>query len=198
MEDKKEEIVSFLKKNIKESRVSHIFRVSEYARGLAKYYGLSEDKAEIAGLLHDCAKGIEDNFPNSLIESEEFKVLDLNNYPKLSHAAFAVILARDKFNIYDEDILNSIKFHTTSRQMASDLENIIFLADKLEPGRTYKERAKLEKAAFTSLALGTLETLNANIIYLIEENRTIHPLALESRNYLLKKLEGNIWEKLIL
>lgn len=56
MVDKKEEIVSFLKKNIKESRVSHIFRVSEYARKLAKYYGLNEDKAEIAALLHDCAK----------------------------------------------------------------------------------------------------------------------------------------------
>ena len=45
-----------LKKNLKKSRYEHSLSVANTAKKLARIYGVDEDKAYVAGLVHDCAK----------------------------------------------------------------------------------------------------------------------------------------------
>jgi HD superfamily phosphohydrolase YqeK len=47
----------------------------------------------------------------------------------------------------------------------SRLDEIVFLADGLEPGRDFPQRAALERLAFADPAHAMLETLRASIAY---------------------------------
>ena len=53
-----EEIKLYLKANLAEKRYIHILGVADTAKKLAKLNGISEEKAEIAGLAHDVAKNL--------------------------------------------------------------------------------------------------------------------------------------------
>ena len=52
-------IKSRLKEAMSEERLEHSINTSKVARKLAIKYNYNKDKAEVAGLLHDCAKDID-------------------------------------------------------------------------------------------------------------------------------------------
>ena len=45
-----------LRQSLQPKRFEHSVAVSETAVALARHYGVDEDKAALAGLLHDCAR----------------------------------------------------------------------------------------------------------------------------------------------
>lgn len=53
-----EEMNLYLKSNLLEKRYMHTLGVADTAKRLAKLNGVSEKKAEIAGLAHDVAKNL--------------------------------------------------------------------------------------------------------------------------------------------
>lgn len=55
-----EEMKSKLKESVADYRFEHALLVSETAKEIACKFGVDEQKAYIAGLLHDCAKGFTD------------------------------------------------------------------------------------------------------------------------------------------
>ena len=55
-----EQIKKDLKKYLSEIRYEHSILVAEEAKKLAKYYNENEEKAYIAGLVHDIAKEFSD------------------------------------------------------------------------------------------------------------------------------------------
>ena len=55
-----------LQSRLKPSRFQHSLGVSETAVTLAKRFGVDEEKARIAGLLHDCAR----QYPNDELIAE--------------------------------------------------------------------------------------------------------------------------------
>ena len=69
----------------------------------------------------------------------------------LAHGRIAACWAEKYYGIEDRDILNAIRYHTSARAGMSLLEKIIFVADAVEPGRTYPDAARLRKEAFDDL-----------------------------------------------
>jgi len=61
-----EEIKDKLKKSVADYRYGHAVRTAETAAQLAKKFNIDVDKAYIAGLLHDCAKGFTDE-PDAIL-----------------------------------------------------------------------------------------------------------------------------------
>lgn len=117
-------------------RYAHTLGVAETAFKMAKCYGYDMHKAYLAGLLHDCAKSVPDNEKIQICEENNIEISDAEKFnPFLLHAKAGVFLAKDKYGIADEDILSSIRFHTTGNINMSLLEKIIFVADYIEPGR---------------------------------------------------------------
>lgn len=127
------EIIGILEDEFK-SHIEHSVAVSDFAVELASQHGICENKARIAGILHDCVKYIGiDNIQN-LMRENEVDVFDHEiSSPRTLHAPIGAHIAKTRFNISDEDILNAIRFHTVGRCDMSLLEKIIFIADKIEP-----------------------------------------------------------------
>ena len=125
-------------------RLEHILGVARLAKSLAKKYGLNEEKAYIAGLLHDYCKyesiAEMQEIINDPIIIEKFK-----DAPQIYHAYASAVMARKKFMIKDEEILNGIKYHVYGRPKMSLFEKIIVISDYCEDSRVYPTCKEVRK-----------------------------------------------------
>ena len=109
---------------------SHSVNVAKEAKKLAKHYGADENKAEIAGILHDITKEMPKEQQLQIIIDSGIILDNVQLHaPKLWHGMSGSIVVRDELGIDDEDILNAIRYHTTGRAGMSLLEKVIFTAD---------------------------------------------------------------------
>lgn len=132
-------ILEWLKNNLNEKRYIHTLGTADCAKELAKQFKLDQDKAYLAGLLHDCAKC----FPNEKLLDIIHKHLDVEecemlNYKTL-HAPVSAYIAETEFKITDKEILSAIRWHTLGKLDMTDFEKIVFIADKIEPNTRDEE-----------------------------------------------------------
>ena len=137
-------IKEWLKKNLSDERYLHSIGSAEAALTLAKKYNLNSDKAYLAGLIHDCAKNLDNSMLLDLIKNEikaGFEDCELKN-PKVYHAIAAPYIARKEFEIEDIEILSAIRKHTIGSIDMTLFDKIIFLADKIETNTRNSEYTK--------------------------------------------------------
>ncbi|MDE6985070.1 MAG: bis(5'-nucleosyl)-tetraphosphatase (symmetrical) YqeK [Lachnospiraceae bacterium] len=135
-------IKKYLKKHLVKERYRHTLGVSYIAVAMAMRYnpdpGNSDfmKRAETAGLLHDCAKSMDNDKKLQICEKNHIPYSSFEaSHPYLLHGKVGAYIAKTKFGIEDEDILQAITWHTTGRPNMSLLEKIIFIADYIEPSR---------------------------------------------------------------
>lgn len=180
-----------LVKELDSKRYEHTLGVAYTAAAMAMRYGVDMKKAQIAGLLHDCAKCVPDEKKISLCTKNKLKVSDVERKnPGLLHAKLGGYLANKEYKINDEDILNAITNHTTGRPEMSILEKIIFIADYIEPGRkTAPNLTYLRKLSFEDIDKAMLEILENTFKYLKETNAIIDDMSEQTYLYYKKIVE---------
>jgi len=184
-----DEIKSKLKQTLKENRYNHTIGVMETAVKLARVYGEDENKAEIAGLLHDCAREIRGEELFELCGKYHIPVDDVSRaQPELLHGPVGAKLAEEVFGIKDADILNAICYHTTGRMNMSMLEKIIYIADIIEPLRSFEGVEELRKEAVVDINRAVLLALDGSIRYVLSKGAMLHVDTVNSRNYLLNEI----------
>ncbi|MFR1324090.1 MAG: bis(5'-nucleosyl)-tetraphosphatase (symmetrical) YqeK [Ezakiella massiliensis] len=182
-----EKVLEFLRENLDDFRYGHSIRVMETAVELARIHGVDEEKAQMAGILHDSGKWksrektLQKVQDWGIILSEEERA-EYN----LVHGALSTYIAKNIFGIEDEDVLNAIKNHITGRPAMSDLEKIVYIADMIEPARNYEFIDDFRAMAKVDLDRAMYEILNENLAHLIRNDRYIAGSSLEARNYYLK------------
>ena len=129
-----EELVKEKYQNSK--RLTHILGVARLAKELAIKFGLDSEKAYVAGLLHDYIK-YETKEEMIEIINDEMIVEKFKNAPQIYHAYASSVVAKTKFNILDEEILDAIKYHVYGRLNMSLFEKILVISDFAEDSRTY-------------------------------------------------------------
>ena len=133
------EILKWLKENLNEERYLHTLGTAQCAKELAQKFNLDEEKAYLAGLLHDCAKCFSNEKLLEIIRRHlHVEECEMLNYKTL-HAPVSAYIAKKQFNITDKEILSAIRWHTLGRMDMSEFEKIIFLADKIEPNTRDKD-----------------------------------------------------------
>lgn len=181
----------YIKQKIKgmlnEKRYIHSIKVAEEAVKLAKKYGINEDKAYLAGILHDCARNLSAEKMSKLIKDDEELTKEDYKYPEIIHGFAGAILARNIFRIEDIEILHAIKYHTVGRKNMTDLEKIIYIADWIEPGRKGKEIENIREAVYKNLDEAVLIAVANEIMYLIDKKRSIHINTIKLRNEIIRK-----------
>lgn len=180
-----------IKKTQDKKRFEHTLGVTYTAACLAMCYDIDTERAEIAGLLHDCAKCLSNDKKVDLCKKQsiEINMTEAKN-PFLLHAKAGAYLAQHKYGIGDEDILNAVRYHTTGRPGMSMLEKIIFIADYIEPGRDHSARLpELRRLAFQDLDLTLVEILKDTLSYLEGSENEIDPMTQRTYEYYKKILE---------
>ena len=179
-------IKSRLKEVMSEERLEHSVNTSKVARRLAIKYDYNADKAEIAGLLHDCAKDLDYEILKKMVLEYNIKVDKIiHRIPRLLHPLVGAAIAGKEFNIQDPVILKAIKAHSTGAVQMSLLDKIIYLSDKIEPLRDMAGVEEAREMAEKDLNRAVLMVLDRGLIYLIRKGSFIHPVSIEARNNIL-------------
>lgn len=167
-----------LEKSQDDKRFEHTIGVAYTASALAMRYEADVKKAEVAGLLHDCAKCIDNDKKLSLCQKYNINVNEFERRnPFLLHAKLGSFLAMKKFHITDKDIINAILNHTTGRPEMSLLEKIIYVADYIEPNRSQAPNLMIiRKLAFINIDEAVLQILGDTLQYLESVDNEIDPM----------------------
>lgn len=183
-----EEIKEKLKNCLSYERYIHSLGTMEKAMELAQRFNLDVEKAQVAGLLHDCAKCMSNDelkaFEDCFDESEKLSC-------KTWHAPAGEVVAKRDFGVADEEILSAIRWHTIGKKQMSDFEKIIFLADKIETRTREAEfREKIEKVLneTNSLDEAMLKSFKMTIKSLLKRKLPICFQTIDVYNDLLKSV----------
>lgn len=170
------EYKKIIKSMMSENRYNHCVNVSKEAVKLAKRYGGDEEKAAVAGILHDITKEMPKEEQLQIMLDSGIILDDIQkNAPKLWHGISGSVYIKKHFGIEDEDILNAICYHTTGRAGMSLLEKIIFVADFTSEERTYKGVATMRKKSRKSLEDAMLYGFKFTFSDLSSRELAIHP-----------------------
>ena len=143
------------------------------------------NKVCISALLHDYGKILERQDLLDIVSRNVKGLTDFEKtcYPCL-HAYAAPYLIKRDFGINDKEIYNAISRHTTGSCNMSGLDRILYISDKLEAGRNYKNIEYLRQLSINNPDLCLLEVYKSNIIYVISKNCTLHPDTSRIWNYI--------------
>ena len=141
--------------------------------------------AQVAGLLHDCAKCIPADEKIRMCKEHEIPVTDIEYAnPGLLHAKLGAYLAEEKYGILDPVILDAIRYHTTGRPEMTLMDKIIYISDYMEPGR--KELPNMNDVrylAFHDIDACLYRILHDSLEYLNSTGKPLDPMTAETCQY---------------
>ena len=187
-----QQIEEKLKTVLKPSRYRHTLGVAYTASCMAMVFGVDISKAYKAGLLHDCAKGFSIEKQRQLCDKYQICLEGtLTKSPQLMHQEIAPYLAKEEYGEEDKEILSAIQCHTTGKIAMTPLEQIVFIADYMEPNRKMiPGLAKVRELAFEDLDECTKEILKNTIDYLTECGQDIDERTIKTYKYYRAKKEN--------
>ena len=169
---------------------AHVERVLEEALGLAARHHADASKVRLAVLGHDLLRmtprddllrlagemGVQ---PNAVERAE----------PLLLHGRVAAALLHQRFGIDDAVVLDAVRYHTTGRAGMSDVEKILFLADKTEPEELafYPQWREVRDLAQDDLDAAMLRALELYVEQARREGWTLHPDVVAARDYFARR-----------
>lgn len=115
-------------------RYLHILGVADMAKRLATLYNVNEEKAYIAGLMHDYYKYEPKEEMQILLTSEEKKEAEECN---VLYHSYASARAYKKLIDDDDEVFSAIKNHVFGHLNMTKLEEIILISDYIEENRKY-------------------------------------------------------------
>jgi len=184
--------LEFLKRHNHERIAEHSIRVKKAAEGLANRFHVSAQKAGIAGVMHDISGVIPNEKRIAAAEALGIDILPEERiFPMIIHQKLSKVMARDLFQVADQDILNAIECHTTLKKNPSQLDLVLFSADKIEWDQTGTPPyiKELHEALEISLEHGAF----VYIQYLWKQKdklKVVHPWLKDAYYHLNAKIEA--------
>ena len=184
-----EAVKDYLVAHVKPSRIEHTKGVVKTAEELSRRFGADPAKAMTASWFHDMARNLPIEKLDSYVLSFDLGRRLLGN-PDLSHSKVAAALMKRDFGVRDQEILDAVAFHTTARAGMGPVEKVVFLADAIEPGRSYPGVDEIREEALRDLDRACLMSLEGTIGFLREKGVYIDPDTIEARDHFAEIIKG--------
>ena len=178
-------------------RLAHTLAVKQECADLAALFGLSEEETSdllAAALLHDCTKMLK--APAQLALAAELGISlsddDLKS-SKVLHSITGAKVAQIEYGASDR-IADMIACHTTGKENMTLSEKLLYLADYIEPTRTFEDCVRLREFFYGERTCDLLAHLDQTLILsfdmtirnLLADGCHIHLETIKSRNFLLR------------
>ena len=186
------EMKALLSERVGKKRFDHSVNVAKVARRLAKTYGADPDKARLAGILHDWDKGLSnaelrDRAHDLKVDVDPMVISDM---PWLLHGPTAAAFLRKEYPQFGEEVFQAIERHTSGAADMSALDCIIYIADIIEPNRSFGDMEGINRlrGLVGELPLEELyfEAFKYTLEFLISTNRVLYPATIETWNLLMR------------
>jgi len=183
-----------IKREMDEGRYQHTLGVMYTCASLAMRYEYDIPKAQLAGLLHDCAKCIPNGKKLRLCEKHNIQITDVERRnPFLLHAKLGAFLAMHQYHVTDKEVISAILNHTTGKPNMSLLDKIVYVADYIEPRRNKAPNlTEVRKLAFIDLDEALYKILSDTIGYLSEGQGETDEMTWKAYEYYKTKREQSL------
>lgn len=186
-----DELEAALRRRVQGERLAHVYRVLDTARQLADRHDVDRERTALAALMHDYAKAMP--AAELLAVARRHNLIsdpaEERSPGPLLHAPVGAALLREEGLIDDPAVLQAIARHTTGEPEMSDLDMVIWLADYIEPGRTFPGVEEMRRLAFSDLHRGLLAGLDSTIAYVLGRGMYLHLATVRTRNWLLDRVQ---------
>lgn len=178
----RKELIAKVKEQVSEKRFKHILGVEQAALELARANDYELEKASVAALVHDYAKErSEAEFKALIVQTGlEQDLLNWNNF--IWHGVVGAEIIKKELKITDEEILNAVRRHTVGAKEMTTLDQIVYVADYIEPGRDFPGVDQARQLAAESLRAAVEFETKHTLLYLMNNNKTIYPDAILTYN----------------
>ncbi|MBR4500902.1 MAG: bis(5'-nucleosyl)-tetraphosphatase (symmetrical) YqeK [Clostridia bacterium] len=165
-----------IKNGMSEHRWQHTLGVRRSAVALAEKYGGSLIKCAVAAFYHDCAKDMNPkDMRKVLLDHGTDSRDEILHSGAMMHGPAGAILAEEKYHVYDREVLDAIRYHTTGREEMTLTDLIIFVADAIEPNRQdYPGLNVIRTLADIDLYAAALYSLYMTRDYVFERGKIFH------------------------
>lgn len=178
----RDKLIQTIQIQMSQKRFQHVLGVEQVAIQLAEKYGVSIEAASIAALTHDYAKERSDKEMQELIFSAKLDLEWLDYGSNIWHGPLGAILVERELGISNPDILNAIRHHTVGAENMTLLEQVIYVADYIEPGRNFPGVERARALAAENLQEAVRYETKQLLQHLIEQNRKIYPKTIATYN----------------
>ena len=184
-----ETIRKYAKSELKEKRFEHSVRVAETAAFMCGLFGCDKNIGYLAGLSHDICKNMEDSEILSLASEDGNSISEIEtNKPSLLHGRAAAVLLQKKFSVKNPGVIQAVANHTLGGAGLCPLAKIIYVADKVEPGRPQSTEEYRKKLFSMPLNEMTLFVVQENMEYLKNRQKKIADSSYEFEADLKKQI----------
>lgn len=132
-------------------RVPHVIGCEGEAVRLAQHWGEDVYVAAAAGILHDITKKL--TVEEQLLLCDKYGIIidmSVAGIEKTLHQITGAAMAYNEFGV-SQPIREAIRWHTTGKPGMTTLEKIIYLADYIEPNRSFDGVQPLRELSYESL-----------------------------------------------
>ena len=180
-----EEIDNRIKESLSEKRYIHSVGVAKRAKFLAKIYGEDEEKAELAGIIHDMAKEMPKEEMLNYAKKNNIEVDEIERIQVgLLHGKIAANIAKCEYG-FDDKMCFAIANHTTGNKCMDVFAKIIFLADITEENRNFEDIEHIRSLSEEDLDEACLYVIDWEISRRVKNGELIHPNSIYFRNEML-------------
>lgn len=178
----RKELIAKVKEQVSEKRFKHILGVEQAELELARANDYELEKASVAALVHDYAKERSDSEFKALIVQTglEQDLLNWNNF--IWHGVVGAEIIKKELKITDEEILNAVRRHTVGAKEMTMLDQIVYVADYIEPGRDFPGVDQARQLAAESIRAAFEFETKHTLLYLMNNDKTIYPAAILTYN----------------
>ena len=178
------QLEAVVKSLLKPNRVAHVLGCRDTAVAMAKRWGANETDAARAGLLHDITKALDGSLQLTLCNAYGIVLDDFSTrYPKTLHALTGSLVA-DRIFGENEAVVSAIASHTTGTGNMNTLEEIIYVADYMEPNRNFPGVEQLRRLAFEDLHGAMKLGLEMTLSMLQQQGSEVSPGSREALSWL--------------
>ena len=182
-----------LKARLTPRHFEHSLGTARTAADMAHAYGLDEEKAYLAGLLHDYAKSMSGAELLAAAAGFGIEAIPVEiEVPYLLHSQLGACMVKEELGIVDREILDGIKHHTIGACSMTDFDKIIYIADMIEPGRAFEGLDRLRHMALEGLDEVFREAYAHSLSHLVKARKLIHPVTVEVWNRLVAQEHGRL------
>jgi predicted HD superfamily hydrolase involved in NAD metabolism len=156
----------------------HCERTADTARELARRFDVDPDAAELAGLLHDWSR---DDSAQDLIAFADANGLAVlpqeRENPYLLHSRVAADELRAAYPDLSLQVLSAVAAHTVGAVPMTPLDEIVYVADAIEPARAYPGVEELRASARgSSLDSVFADAYASSVAFVREKGLPLHPM----------------------
>lgn len=180
-----EKIKKYVKKSVGQSRYEHSVRTAETCAKLCKKYGFDEKTGYLAGISHDMCKKLSPEEMLQVVKEDGKSVSELEKAnPSLLHGRAAAVKLQDEFDIHEPEIIEAVANHTFGKKGLCPLGKILYISDKIEPGREHVNDAYMKSIKNLSLDELFYKVVSDSKEYLLKKGKKIAPETEELLKYL--------------